>query len=67
MGEHDDHLLDAVCLGEVRRFAVAIDPTAVDLNERQAMMRRKLDERLGRNRFELTFFDRGSSGCWIAA
>ena len=69
--DNDDHLLDAVCLDAVcrysaRRFAVAADPTAPDLDELQARIRRKLAARFGRNRFELTFFDRGSHGCWIA-
>jgi hypothetical protein len=63
--ENDDHLLDAVCRGVPRRFAVAVNPAAGELNEFQAMVRGKLGARLGRNRFELTFFDRTSQGCWI--
>jgi hypothetical protein len=64
--EQDDHLLDAICRGPVRRFAVAVDPAKVDLAEFQARVRRQLSERLAPDGFELTFFDRGSHGCWIA-
>lgn len=66
VSENDDHLLDQVCRGAVHRFAVAVDPEEADLGEFEAMVHRKLEERLGRNRFELMFFDRSSGGCWIA-
>jgi len=63
--ENDDHLLDALCCSTALRFAVAVNPGAATLDEFEAMVRRKLAERLGPNRFELTFFDRASGGCWV--
>ena len=66
MSENDDHLLNAVCRGDAWRFAVALDPAAPNRDEFVATVRRKLSEQLRRNRFELTFFDRGSQHCWIA-
>jgi hypothetical protein len=64
--DNDDHLLDAICESTALRFAVAVDPKAEKLAEFEAMARRKLGDRLGRNKFELTLFDRTSSGCWVA-
>jgi hypothetical protein len=64
--ENDEHLLDAVCRGGPRRFAMAVDPAAGNLAELEAGILRKLSDLLGRNKFELTFFDRRSPGCWIA-
>jgi len=64
--DNDDHLLEAICKSTARRFAVAVDPKAAKLDEFEAMARRKLADRVGRNKFELILFDRASSGCWIA-
>ncbi|MCK4391808.1 DUF4917 family protein [Candidatus Bipolaricaulota bacterium] len=66
ISENDDHLLNQACGNGARRFAIAVDRDAENLREFQAMVHRKLEERLGRNRFELMFFDRSSQGCWIA-
>ncbi len=65
MGDADDHLLDAACLGALRRVAIAVDPDAANLAEFQVGVHRKLTERLGQDRFELTFFDRASPTCWV--
>jgi hypothetical protein len=64
--DNDDHLLHALCCdGVPSRFAVAVNPSATNLNEKEATIRRKLTDRLGANEFELTLFDRSSPGCWI--
>lgn len=67
LGENDDHLLDAVCSGGTSRFALAVDPADPNLDQLEANTRKKLDQRLGRNKAELTVFDRGSQGCWLTA
>jgi len=65
--DNDDHLLDALCCcGVPRRFAVAANPGAANLDEVEARIRQKLAARLGPNEFELIFFDRSSPDCWIA-
>lgn len=65
IGDNDDHLLDAICRRRcVHRFAVAVNPTADNLGEFKARVHRKLSARLGRDSFDLTFFDRGSERCW---
>ncbi|MCK4598311.1 DUF4917 family protein [Candidatus Bipolaricaulota bacterium] len=66
ISDTDDHLLKQVCRSAARRFAVSVDPQRGNLGEFQAMVHRKLEERLTRNRCELMFFDRSSEGCWIA-
>ena len=57
MGDQDDHLLDAVCQGNVRRFAVAADPALKppDMDAFQAGVRRKLGDHIGARPFDLIF------------
>ncbi|MBW2341357.1 MAG: DUF4917 family protein [Deltaproteobacteria bacterium] len=66
MSENDAHLLNQVCESGARRFAIAVDREAANLHEFQAMVHRKFEGRIGRNEFELMFFDRSSEGCWVA-
>lgn len=66
-GESDSHILDALCRGKVRRFAVGVDSRSDALHETQGTLYRKLRERLRGEPFELYFFERESSGCWISS
>lgn len=67
MSEQDDHLLKAMCKGQIRRFAVSVLPDSDHLDEMCARVERRLREELKSNHFELQFFDANSPGCWIAS
>lgn len=67
MSDNDDHILDAICSGTTNRFAIAVNPASATLSEFKAKVRRKLNERLGSDRYTVKFFDRGSEGCWLSS
>jgi hypothetical protein len=65
MGDSDEHIFRAVFQGDARRFAVAVDASADDLDENMGRTWRRIRQARGRRDFELLFFDRSSSGLWI--
>lgn len=66
MGVNDQHLVDAICRGTVRHFAVAVDPADPGLEEFQAYAYRLISDRRHGMGFGVFFFDRGSAGAWVA-
>ena len=64
LSDQDDHLLSAICRNRPKRIAVSVRKHSSRLEETMARTKRKLDQHLSEDRYELFFYDAASSGAW---
>ncbi len=65
VSDQDDHIIRAICKRRPRRLAFSVRRNSPQLDDMCNRVQRKLDAHLGRNSFELFFFDAASSGAWV--
>ena len=66
IGDNDRHILHAIAKADPVEIAVSVDPDKDRdaLDDQCADIERKLKRHLGNRDLAVTFYDRGSGGCW---
>jgi Domain of unknown function (DUF4917) len=66
ISDQDNHVLNAICRSSPKRIAVSVGRSSARRKDMIDRTKRKLNKLLRRNTYELVFFDRESSGAWVA-